>query len=85
MVEPSEEAQLSPADIRAFLACCLHVARALPDHARAAAAPDPPARGGDGARGGYIFDPRALTKAEHMRLDWLRFVAFSRMCIENYI
>ena len=85
VVEPLEEAQLSPADIRAFLACCLHVARALPDNARAAATAPSPLPGGDGGREAYIFDPKALTKAEQLRLDWLRFVAFSRLCIDNYI
>ena len=30
-----------------------------------------------------IFEMKNLTKTEQLRLDWLRFVAFSRLCIQH--
>ena len=101
VVEPLEEASLTPAEISSFLECCLHVANVIPDSVRTTSMPvgystAPSAlftnvRSNISTSSGYvvanrvmpIFEMKNLTKTEQLRLDWLRFVAFSRLCIQH--
>jgi hypothetical protein len=85
IVEPLEEAYLTPSEIRVFLECCSNVVKAFPDSGRSLVVPSSrtePSSKGDPFNGSLN---RKLSKTEQLRLDWLRFVTFSRLCITQLI
>ena len=87
VVEYLEEASLTPTEINIFLVCCAKVPKAFPENYRTLqsfiAVTD--SRKMSDTSLSHITNFRNVTRTEQLRIDWLRFLTFSRLCITQLI
>lgn len=89
IVEPLEEASLTPQEIHIFLVCCSNIVKCFPGSRTAlsnttqsmhSSSPNKPDFSAPN-----IVGLKKISKNEQLRIDWLRFVTFSRLCIMQLI
>lgn len=87
VVEHLEEASLTPTEIHTFLLCCAKVPKAFPENHRTMqsiiALSD--SRKMSDSAASYIAHIKNVSRTEQLKIDWLRFLAFSRLCITQLI
>jgi Acidic fibroblast growth factor binding (FIBP) len=85
VVEPLEEASLTTAEIHTFLVCCAKVPKAFPENGRTL--PSFVSRSESSSISEFTASSMAVIKkisrTELLRIDWLRFLSFSRLCISQ--
>ena len=84
IVEPLEEATLNNADIQIFLICCSQVPKAFLDNVRTQVNNVSRTESGTATESTTNYTTvKKASKNEQLKMDFLRFIAFSRLCISQ--